>query len=191
MVDVVDVNQNAYDRLLIALVLVAPLAMLGLSKWRASLDHWYAPLDDAAVFGKPFQEKVTRWVAQNTRNGAELILIIDPDCACTSATVNLLKNAHVQSKALDAKLIVRDLKNKSTFNDSAWRAMLLEIPSTPTLLVIDRQKLIYAGPVTSGNFCTTAVNRVLGLSALKANANVPVLNWLDKGCYCRLNRSKA
>ena len=185
-----DVNQSAYDRVLIALVLIAPLAMLGLSKWRASLDQWYAPPNGGAVFGKPFQQKVSRWVAQRADNGAELILIVDRDCPCTRSTVDLLQKAHARSKIPGAELIVHDMKDQSAFSEPEWRAMLLEIPSTPTLLVIDKQRLIYVGPVTSGNFCTTAVNRVLGISALVASPNSPVLNWLDKGCYCRLTSGK-
>jgi hypothetical protein len=56
------------------------------------------------------------------------------------------------------------------------------------LLAVEGKQLVYAGPVTSGNLCTTAVQRVLGVTALQAPRNRPILNWLDNGCYCRLTR---
>ncbi|RYZ92994.1 MAG: hypothetical protein EOO68_22160 [Moraxellaceae bacterium] len=63
------------------------------------------------------------------------------------------------------------------------------IPSTPTLLVMDEQRLVYAGPVTAGNMCTTSVLKILGISVLQSEPQKPVINWLEEGCYCPLDFS--
>lgn len=185
-------KDGTYDRLLTVLVLLAPLTMLVLSKWRASLDVWYAPLDDstATVFDESFERQAAQWARQHGGSGAELILIVDRDCPCTRATVARLEAAHAQSSRRDARLTLRDVDDLEAPDDPRWRILLDGIPSTPTLLAVDRGELLYAGPATSGNFCTIAVNRVLGLSAMEMPRSRPVLNWLDKGCYCRLGGAR-
>jgi hypothetical protein len=160
---------SAYDRTLIALTLLAPLLLLVLTKWRASLDTLYAP----AGVSEQFTQHVSEWLGRSNESGSRLIVIVDRDCPCTKASLRILESARG-----DVPLTVRDIEEV----DPAVRD---ELPSTPTLLAVEGRQLVYAGPVTSGNLCTTAVQRVLGVTALQAPRARPILNWLDTGCYCR------
>jgi len=176
MVDVVArVKESACDRALITLTLLAPLFLFGLNKWRASLDTSYAPP------GEQFMANVAGWLAGSNETGPRLIVIADRDCPCTTASLRSLDAALAQSGRKDIRVMVRYIDDEA---DRAWAAVLNELPSTPTLLAIDGAQLAYAGPVTSGNICTTAVQRVLGVTALQAPRVNPILNWLDTGCYC-------
>ena len=179
-------SDSAWDRTLILLALLAPLAMFALSKWRASLETWYVPLDadTAAHFGPAFEDKVAQWLAEDGASGARLVVIVDPACPCTTATLSRLADARAQSTRPDASLEVRHANGNDI--SQAWATVLAEIPATPTLLAVEDGRLLYAGPVTAGNFCTTAVSRVLGLSVLETPAASPLRNWLDRGCYCPL-----
>lgn len=174
------------------LALLAPLLMFMLSKWRASLDTWYTPLDadTSAYFGPDFSARVYDWLGTTEDAGAQLILIADPSCPCTQATLAQLESAKSASSRQDARLMVRYISDTTDPSSSAWAAVLAGIPATPTLLALDGSRLLYAGPVTSGNFCTTAVNKVLGLSVLEASPKEPLINWLDRGCYCPIRKVK-
>jgi hypothetical protein len=175
---------SAYDRTLIALTLLAPLLLFALSKWRASLDTWYAP----AGVDERFTELVADWLAASSETGSRLIVVADRDCPCTTASLRSLDAALAQSSRKDIQLSVRYIDDADATRDVAWAAVLNKLPSTPTLLAVEGRQLAYAGPVTSGNLCTTAVQRVLGVTALQAPRAIPILNWLDNGCYCRLER---
>lgn len=179
---------RTYDKVLITLALLAPLAMVALSKWRASLDIWYAPFDTelAIGFGESFERNVTRWVQDEHGIDTGLILVADRDCPCTKATLATLEDAHSRAERKGVGISVRYINDSGAGSGSVWKAVLSEIPATPTLLVINQGRLIYAGPVTSGNFCTTAVRQVLGIVALQASNSGPIFNWVEKGCYCRL-----
>lgn len=178
VVDVVArMKESAYDRVLIALTLLAPLFMFGLNQWRASLDTLYAPA------GEQFMVNVSDWIASSNETGPRLIVVADRDCPCTKAALRSLDAALAQSGRKDIRMTVRYIDDVA---DRAWAAVLNELPSTPTLLATDGAQLAYAGPVTSGNLCTTAVQKVLGVAALQAQRSSPILNWLDNGCYCRL-----
>lgn len=183
MVDVVArMKPSGYDRMLIALTLLAPLLLFVLSKWRASLDTLYAP---AGVEDR-FIELVAAWLAAGHEAGSRLIVIADRNCPCTTASLRSLDAALAQSSRKDIQLTVRYIDDADRTHDAAWTAVLSKLPSTPTLLAVAGRQLVYAGPVTSGNLCTTAVQRVLGVTALQAPRARPILNWLDNGCYCRL-----
>lgn len=179
---------DTYDRLLITLALTAPLALFALDAWRASLDRWYVPSDGGGrtYFGKPFASSVAGWLQTIDGQGATLVLIVDRDCPCTSAARNSLEVSLARSSGRDIRLVVRDVDGPDSRSSVAWRAVLRELPATPTLLAIDGRALAYAGPVNSGNLCTTAVERVLGVTALQAPQRRPILNWLARGCYCAL-----
>jgi hypothetical protein len=180
VVDVVaGMKASAYDRTLIALTLLAPLLLFALSKWRASLDTLYAPvgIDDQ------FTERVADWLASSGETGPRLIVVADRDCPCTQASLRSLEAALAQSSRKDIQLSVRYVDDGA---DAAWLGVIEQLPSTPTLLAVEGKQLVYAGPVTSGNLCTTAVQRVLGVTALQAARDRSIFNWLDKGCYCRL-----
>lgn len=170
------VKANAYDRTLIALTLLAPLLLFALSKWRASLDTLYAPA------GERFIANVADWLASSNETGARLIVVADRECPCTKAALRSLDTALAQSARKDIRLAVRYVDD---VDDRAWAAVMNELPSTPTLLAIEDKQLVYAGPVTSGNICTVAAQRVLGVTALQAPRTSPIVSWLDTGCYCR------
>jgi hypothetical protein len=176
VVDVVESRKgSAYDRTLIALTLLAPLVLLALSQWRASLETLYSPA------GKPFMQNVAGWLASSNETGARLIVVADRNCPCTKVALRSLDAALAQSSRENIRVTVRYIDDAA---DPAWVAVTNELPSTPTLLAIDGRQLVYAGPVTSGNICTTAVQRVLGVTALQTQRTSPILNWLDTGCYC-------
>jgi len=189
VVDVVeDVRPSAGDRALIAMAVLAPLALFALNAWRASLETWYSPLDSsgAGYFGEQFGRNVASWFATGEAHGAKLVLILDRDCPCANAARSNLDAAVAQSSRKDVQVVLRYVDDVDTHRDSAWRAVLRGLPSTPTLLAIDGRTLVYAGPVNSGNLCTTSVQRVLGVTALQTPQSHPIFNWLERGCYCRL-----
>lgn len=194
VVDVVAVvKESGYDRFLVILALLAPLALLTLSKWQASLDTWYAPMDvaDANYFGESFQRSVAKWLESAEGAGAALVVIADRKCPCTRATLKKLDEALALSPRRDIRLVVRDIGDVDADQDAVWTQVLSEVPATPTLLVVEGKRLLYAGPVTSGNFCTTAVGRVLGVTALQLPRSAAMFNLIDKGCYCRLQDAPA
>ncbi len=161
--------------------------MLVLGAWRSSLDRWYTPLDAAGnSFGPQFEHQVSDWLAASPGAAAQLLVIADRDCPCTRATLAKLDQAVAQSGRKDFRVVVRDIHD--TNDDPSWRRILQAVPATPTLLAIASRRLIYAGPVTSGNFCTTAVGRVLGVSALQVPRATALFDVVDKGCYCRLTK---
>jgi hypothetical protein len=177
VVDVVEqVKANAYDRMLIVLTLLAPLLLFALSQWRASLDTLYAPA------GERFMANVSDWLARNNQAGARLIVVADRECPCTKAALRSLDAALAQSSRKDIRWTVRYIDDAS---EPAWKAVMDELASTPTLLAVEGKQLVYAGPVTSGNICTVAGQRVLGVTALQAPRTSPIVSWLETGCYCR------
>lgn len=180
-------KESTYDRVLIALTLLAPLLMFALNKWRASLDSWYAPPDaaDVSYFDDRFTRSVATWLGDNQEAGPQLVVIADRECPCTKASLRSLDAALAQSNRKGIDLAVRYVDDPGA-NHGAWGDVLNQLPSTPTLLAIDGGQLVYAGPVNSGNLCTTAVARVLGVTALQSPRTSPIVSWLDRGCYCRL-----
>lgn len=189
MVDVVAMKESTYDRVLIILTLLAPLLMFALTKWRASLDVSYARLDAGhfSYFGEQFTQNLAAWLASADKTGPRLIVVADRECPCTRAALRSLDAALARSYRKDIRVDVRYVDDADVEGDrSAWKAVLSEVPATPTLLAIEGRQLTYAGPVNSGNLCTTAVARVLGVTALQSPRTSPILNWLDRGCYCQL-----
>jgi hypothetical protein len=192
VVDVVEMKESLYDRMLVTLTLLAPLLLFALSQWRASLDTWYAPLDAGHFgdFGEQFTQNVAAWLADSDETGSRLIVIVDRGCACTKAALRSVDAALAQSRRRDIQLTVRYVDDVDPRDDAAaWRAVIEELPATPSLLAVEGRRLVYAGPVNSGDLCTSAGQRVLGVTALQAPRARPILNWLDRGCYCRLNGS--
>ena len=185
-------SDDTHDRALVLLALLGPLLMLILSKWQASLETWYAPLDTLApAQSSPgFEAKASAWLAATDSTGQRLVLIASRTCPCTKATLSNLETAIRSSPARNTRLVVRYIEDDPGQADRAWRPLLSEIPATPTLLAVDNGKLLYAGPVNTGNFCSTAVGKVLGVSVLTSRPAAPLLNWLARGCYCPTPPSK-
>jgi hypothetical protein len=186
MVDVVaGVKPGAYDRALIASVLIVPLALLGLSKWRASLDTWYAsPGKNATYLDGSFQADAAYWISTANLPASSLILVVDPNCPCTNSAKANLQSAVSASNRRETPIIVRAITATPSRPDAAWQAVVNKLPSTPTLLAVSERKLVYAGPANSGNLCTTAVEKAVGLRAVEAPPSRPLINWLERGCYC-------
>lgn len=179
---------GTYDKFLIRLAILGPLALIALSQWQASLLGWYEPWGTAArpAFGQTFSHDVSALPGVSTAQNSLLFFIADTDCPCTKTSLAVLQNALQKSRKENLELVVVDV-NTARSKDPAWARVLQQIPSTPTLLITDKGKLLYAGPVNSGNFCTTRVKNILGLSALEAAPTQPVLNRLEKGCYCAVS----
>jgi hypothetical protein len=173
---------SRYDKILVHLALLAPLAMVLLGKWQASLERWYIDPDEAPIFGfnDGFQEKAAAWMQAQRIVGNKLVLITDPECACTTATEAKLKSVLSDAEQPLTRLQRIDIDSA----DPLFMSLIQDIPSTPTLLTVKDGVLSYAGPVSSGNFCTTAVNAVMGVSALHWETATTVYNWLERGCYC-------
>lgn len=190
-----DMKEQTYDNILILLAILAPILLIVLSKWQASLIRWYVPLNDSptAYFSSNLESDIralshSNQPAFNQAQGATLFFIADKTCPCTTATLSILKNALQVSSRQDVKLVVIDVHSPQA-STPAWQRILQQIPSTPTLLVMDEQRLVYAGPVTAGNMCTTSVLKILGISVLQSEPQKPVINWLEEGCYCPLDFS--
>lgn len=187
------VSDRTYDRTLVLLALLAPLVMFALSKWRSSLEIWYAPMDAANVdvFGSHFDAAVTQWLAHRSTDAGQLVVVTDDDCPCTVSTVGALKAAAAQSQRRDASVVVHEWDDPLLQRQPGWAPLVDTLPATPTLLVVDSGRLLYAGPVNAGSFCTTALAQVLGVTALENPGAGPLLNWVEKGCYCRLPQAPA
>lgn len=175
-----------YDRLLIRLSLAAPLCLILLSGWQTSLQSWYQAADTqtAPGFSKGFVQDAEQWLASDADAQAALILIVDDQCPCTKATRLKLESAIAASARPDASLRVVRVDPHTAARDENLSRLLTAIPSTPTLLASEQGRLLYAGPVNSGDFCTTAVNEILGLAALQRQQAGFTQSWLSRGCYC-------
>jgi hypothetical protein len=180
------VRESTYDRVLMAAALLAPFALIVLSKWRSSLETSYAHIEPnmAQVFGESFERKAHAWLQSEGAGGARLVLVTDRDCPCTRATRAALDAALASAPRRDVSLVERDIHDE--VSDPSWGALLGELPATPTLLAIDQGQLVYAGPVNAGSWCTTSVSQVLGITALQVPGSGAVLNWLGEGCYCQM-----
>ena len=186
---VITAKERMVDILLIFLTLFAPVLLVALSKWQNSLNTWYVPLtQDATVYlSGNLQKDVLALPEVKARNSITLFFIADKDCPCTKASFTILKTNMQNSQQKRLQLVTIDVHADST-QSPAWQKVLKQIPATPSLLVMDHQRLVYAGPVTAGNMCTTSVLKILGLSLLQAKPQQPVMNWLEQGCYCPLNQ---
>lgn len=161
-------KEQAYDNALILLAILAPLLLIVLSKWQSSLTRWYVPLtDDHTAYFSSSLEQDIQGISHSVQlpvsqaHGATLFFIADKTCPCTTATSNILKNAMQVSSRQDVKLVTIDLYSAQA-STPALQRILQQIPATPSLLVMDGQRLVYAGPVTAGNMCTTNVLKILG-----------------------------
>lgn len=184
-------RERARDRWLIRLALLAPLLLVLLSKWQASLVSWYLPWGDdpAAYLDARLDAQISALPELGDAADATTLLVVtDRACPCTRATLNIIKDAMARSARRDLRLKIVDIGDAKA-RTPAWRRVVAQLPSTPTLLVTEGQRLRYAGPVNSGNLCTTRVQELLGLAALQTSNSQPVINWLQQGCYCRLPRN--
>lgn len=182
-------KEDAYDKLLIKLAQLAPLLLIVLSQWQASLMTWYMPWDDATeYFGDQFAQDVSAIPELKNEVGSTLVFIADEDCPCTRASLSILKSAMRESGRKDLHLIILDV-NGAEAKSQTWTRVLAQIPATPTLLITEGETLRYGGPVIAGNLCTTRIQEVLGLSVLQENPTSPVISQLETGCYCSIEKA--
>lgn len=184
---VIRIKEDLYDRSLIFIAFIAPVLLIALSKWQYSLNTWYMPLKDnpSVYFQKNLQEQINSLTDVTNNTGATMIFISDSNCVCTRATLTILNAALKESHRQDVKLRILDI-NSPIAKTQKWQRILKQIPATPTLLITDHKRLVYAGPVNAGSMCTTDVLKVLGLSVLESEPQKTVINWLEQGCYCPL-----
>lgn len=180
-------GSNRYDNFLILLTFLAPLLLIALSKWQASLNTWYMPLNQnpSEYFQHDFHKDIKKLSAYKTYSGAQLWFIADPNCPCTRASLTILKKAIQEAQRQDLKLIQMNIGSPQELQPE-FKNLLRHIPAAPTLIVLEGERLVYAGPVNAGNMCTTQVLKILGLSILETQPQKPVINWLEQGCYCRV-----
>ena len=185
-----EMKEDTYDQILIWLALLAPLLLMALSKWQYSLNTWYVPVNQNAMayFGQNLEQDMRALSATAQTNHVTLFFISDRNCPCTQVTLNILQNTIAQTNRKNLHLNIIDINDPLT-NRSTWIKILKQIPATPTLLVTESSRLVYAGPVNSGSMCTANVLKILGLSVLQSNPQKPVINWLQQGCYCPLKRT--
>lgn len=170
------------------LVLLAPLAMVLLSKWQASVETWYIDPSIAPVFGfsETMEGSLQDWLEIGASNtSAKLVVFVDAQCHCTKPTLYQLFAA-VDKAGYDRSIVsIHYLNELISAGHAAIRLVENEIPATPTLVTISDGMPSYIGPVTAGNFCTTAASDVLGVSALGWKREQISTNWLSRGCYCQ------
>lgn len=180
------------DELLVVSAVLAPLLLVLLAKWQASLETWYSPpgVDVAAFVDERFTSHVESWLRSRHEDGAVAYLVTSRECPCTAATVHLLDREIERSSRRDIRRVVLDIDTESA-GRAAFRRVARALPSTPTLLVGQAGRLVYAGPATTGAFCSNRVARVLGLAVLETRPNRPFVNALERGCYCPRSRPAA
>lgn len=180
------------DRLLIWLAVLGPLLLVLVARWQASLTTWYVPWsgDSATYFDAQFAAQVKALPGLGSAQASTFMVVADRDCPCTRVTLNVLKDALAKATRRDIRLQVMDVRDPLA-RTPEWSRVLRQIPATPTLLITQGKRLLYAGPVNSGQYCTSGVLQILGLTALEAAPPRPVINWLQQGCYCRMPRPAA
>lgn len=181
-----------YDKILLALAQLAPVSLIFLSGWYASLDTWYVPVDasPSTYSESDFAQKADQWLQVTANNGITYYVFVDPQCACTNPSLKKLQSAITQSDHPNANIVTIDVTSDITpdhrnQNSNALNALIDEIPSVPMVITADDTTLIYSGPANAGNFCTTQVDQALPVIATASAQTAPVHNWLSRGCYCQ------
>lgn len=183
-------RDTLYDRILLAIAQIAPVSLIFLSGWYASLDAWYVPLDTPESAFSEFRlaEKADEWLQSTGNRGISYYVFVDPQCACSKPTLKKLQSAIEQSDHPSANVVVIDIAGNL---DSSLKSLVDEIPSIPMVISSFNSTLIYTGPANAGNFCTTAVDRVIPVIATSGVQPEPIHNWLSRGCYCKAHSFRA
>ncbi|PWR25335.1 hypothetical protein DKG74_06120 [Zavarzinia aquatilis] len=183
------VTDSLYDRVLIFFAWAGPLCLVALGGWQTSLETWYFTPARAATeaFAGNFVADVSRWMNAHADDETRITLIVDRECPCTRSTIIKIEAERRRIGNLPPLRVVY-LDDTAGPDRVALAAVLDGIPSTPTLIVMDGASLRYAGPAVSGGTCTGSEQRILGLATLTARPASPVLNPIDRGCYCPLSR---
>lgn len=177
-----------YDKILLALAQLAPLSLIFLSGWYASLDTWYVPTDasQSTYSESAFTQKADEWLQDTVNNGITYYVFVDPQCACTNPSLKKLQRAIAQSDHPNANVVTIDITlDHENPGSNALNALIDEIPSVPMVIAANDATLIYTGPANAGNFCTTQVDQALPVIATASQQAAPVHNWLSQGCYCQ------
>lgn len=183
------------DRMLVRLAWLAPVALVMLNLWRESLSVPYLPERVGADILSPaaLQSAANAWLAADRKNpgAAHLIAVVDPACPCTAPGLAALRAQLLETGSAETTLSVVTPSALASDPTGYGRILLREIPATPTLLVLSAGKMRYAGPITDGGACGSAVRKVLGLAALKNANGSSVRNIAARGCYCRTRNEPA
>ncbi|WP_236104874.1 DUF6436 domain-containing protein [Zavarzinia marina] len=177
--------ERLYDRLLIVLAWAGPFCLVLLGAWQASLETWYFVPKGAEniAFAGDFASDVLRWSEAGADDGPSVTLIVDRDCPCTRPTIAKVEAAlhEIEGQRVPLRIAYLDAPTSAAF-----AAVVDGIPATPTLIVTDGDALLYVGPAVSGSTCTGAEQRMLGLATIAGKPTAPILNFVDRGCYCAL-----
>jgi hypothetical protein len=179
---------GAYDRCLITLAWLAPLALLVLNRWQMALDTWYVPLNGSAIgeIHTAFAREAQPWLDTLTGSNGKLYLVVDPACPCTKPAIERIGAALRQSGRADIALTVVALADPAWTSNPHWRSVLRNLPATPSAIAVEGQQLKYAGPAISGSLCSTAGKAVV-VNALQGASTATGINLIDRGCYCPVN----
>lgn len=176
---------GAYDRCLIALTWLAPLVLIVLNRWQASLDRWYAPPNGNTIeeIHNSLDRDLPPWLDSLGRSDDQLYLVIDPACPCTKPAIERIRSAIRESARNDITMTVIDLAYETKTGDPILRSVLKHLPATPSAIAIKGHHLKYAGPAISGSLCSTT-GRVFAVSALQGGNTATAINLIDRGCFC-------
>lgn len=182
---------SAYDRILIRMAWLAPLALIFLNRWQMSLDRWYAPIAgvELARMSSALPEDAKPWLATfSNSSGKRLYLVVDPSCPCTKLSVKKVMEAIKATPGNSIALHVVSVNDSNWVNDKKWRLVLKNLPSTPTLIAVDGNQMQYAGPAVSGNLCI-GESKIAGLSELLTRPRSTAINFVDWGCFCPIQHT--
>ncbi|MFO1217863.1 MAG: hypothetical protein U1E89_05690 [Burkholderiaceae bacterium] len=180
---------DALDRLLIRLAWAGPALLVVVLRWQMSLDQWYVPLNspDLARMSNDITEAAGPWLSSlDAAGGRRLFLLTDPNCACTPPAILRVKAAMAEAQQafrspMALKVIAVD--DRHALSNVAWRRVVQNIPATPSLIVVDGNRLHYVGPAVSGSLCIADAN-VTGLFGAGPPGDGTTVNFIDKGCFC-------
>lgn len=181
---------SAYDRCLISLAWLAPLSLLVLNRWQTSFDHWYAPMSGSALgeITTALSQDAKPWLATLDGENSKLYLIIDPDCPCTEPAVRKVQDEFRKISRIDMALHVVPIADPVWASNPKWRSVLKNLPSTPSLIAVEGNQMVYVGPAVSGSLCGTTA-KVVGIPTLQSRFTSPAINIIDSGCYCPVAHS--
>lgn len=179
-------KEDAFDNFLILLAQIGPVALIVLNGWYSSLSTWFIPLDSVndPNYEITLEATANKWLMENNNGGLSYYVFVDPECPCSKPTVKKLIETVANSTQPLAKVEVIELPRGDQPISHSLRELMTNIVSVPFVLVGSGSTIVYTGPVNSGNFCTTEVDKVLPMIATESATVRPIHNWLSKGCYC-------
>ncbi len=128
-----------------------------------------------------------------------------PGCTCNEITKSHIRdiNKNQQENSYHSYFItsnqsVKERVSEDYFSDNvdAQKSIVLLdslssldwLPALPAVMILDKGKLAYLGPYSSGTFCGSSNSYIEPVLDMINNKNTPsILNGVDFGCYCKNN----